>query len=170
MKIAGTRTNDGTDADVVADQRSGSLPGVGCPSRREFLARLTALGASALLPGYQSLAGDHQVARTIVWNLEGVMMKRIAIEEAFVTPEISEEWKKVLGSKNVEPGFREMGKTIHGNPGTQMVHARLLDIGAGRIAHLDATGIDMQVLSLTAPGVQVFDAITGAALARQSND
>jgi 2,3-dihydroxybenzoate decarboxylase len=84
-------------------------------------------------------------------------MKRIAIEEAFVTPEISEEWKKVLGSKNVEPGFREMGKTIHGdNPGTQIVHARLLDLGAGRIAHMDATGIAMQVLSLTAPGVQVL--------------
>jgi len=98
-------------------------------------------------------------------------MKRIAIEEAFVTPEISEEWKKVLGSKNVEPGFREMGKTIHGdNPGTQMVHARLLDLGAGRIAHMDATGIAVQVLSLTAPGVQVFDAITGAALAKQAND
>jgi 2,3-dihydroxybenzoate decarboxylase len=98
-------------------------------------------------------------------------MKRIAIEEAFVTPEIAEEWKKVLGSKNVEPGFGEMGKTIHGdNPGTQMVHARLLDLGAGRIAHMDATGIDMQVLSLTAPGVQVFDAITGTVLARQAND
>jgi len=98
-------------------------------------------------------------------------MKRIAIEEAFVTPEISEEWKKVLGSKNVDPGFREMGKTIHGdNPSTKMVHARLIDLGAGRIAHMDATGIAMQVLSLTAPRVQVFDAITGTALARQAND
>ena len=35
-------------------------------------------------------------------------MKRIAIEEAFVTPEISEEWKKVLGSKNIEPSFSKV--------------------------------------------------------------
>ena len=48
-----TRTKDETGADVVADQRSRSLPGVGCPSRREFLAGLAVLGASALLPGYQ---------------------------------------------------------------------------------------------------------------------
>ncbi len=98
-------------------------------------------------------------------------MKRIAVEEAFVTREISDEWKKVLNSKYVEPGFREMGKTILGdNPGTQTLHTHLLDLGAGRIAHMDATGIDMQVLSLTSPGVQVFDAITAAALSREAND
>jgi 2,3-dihydroxybenzoate decarboxylase len=54
--------------------------------------------------------------------------------------------------------------------GGQDMHERLLDIGAGRIAHMDATGIAMQVLALTAPGVQVFDAITAAALAKQAND
>ncbi|HEY1721817.1 MAG TPA: amidohydrolase family protein [Magnetospirillaceae bacterium] len=98
-------------------------------------------------------------------------MKRIAVEEAFVTQEIADEWAKVLASRYVEPGFRMMGQTILGDsPGTKMVHARLLDIGAGRIAHMDQTSIDVQVLSLTAPGVQVFDAVTATALAAQSND
>lgn len=98
-------------------------------------------------------------------------MKRIAVEEAFVTPEIADEWAKVLASRNVEPGFRMMGNSILGDsPGTKMVHARLLDIGAGRIAHMDQTGIAMQILSLTAPGVQVFDAVTATALAAQAND
>lgn len=54
-------------------------------------------------------------------------------------------------------------------PGNQL-HSKLLDLGAGRIAHIDQTGIDVQVLSLTSPGVQVFDAVTATALAAQSND
>ena len=35
---------------------------------------------------------------------------------------------------------------------------------------MDETGIAMQVLSLTAPGVQVFDAAEAVALARSAND
>jgi len=35
---------------------------------------------------------------------------------------------------------------------------------------MDATGIDLQILSLTCPGVQIFDAATACALARSSND
>jgi hypothetical protein len=33
---------------------------------------------------------------------------------------------------------------------------RLLDLGAGRIADMDATGIDKAVLALTSPGVQAY--------------
>lgn len=88
-------------------------------------------------------------------------MKRIAVEEAFVTREISDEWEKVLKSNYVAFGFREMGKTIPGdNPGTQKPHCHLLDLGASQIAHMDTKGIDTQVLSLTYPGVQVFNAFT----------
>lgn len=97
--------------------------------------------------------------------------KRIAVEEAFVTEEIASEWKKVLASKFVEPGFRMMGQTILGDdPGARLVHARLVDIGAGRIAQMDADGIDLAVLSITSPGVQVFDAVTATRLARDAND
>jgi len=64
-----------------------------------------------------------------------------------------------------------MGQGILGsNPATQQLHSQLLDISAGRIAHMDATGIDVQVLSITAPGVQVFDAVTASTLAQHSND
>jgi 2,3-dihydroxybenzoate decarboxylase len=98
-------------------------------------------------------------------------MRRIAVEEAFVTEEITAEWAKVLSRKSVEPGFRMMGQTMLGHSeGARRVHAQLADIGSGRIAMMDATGIDVQVLSLTAPGVQVFDAATGTALARHAND
>jgi len=98
-------------------------------------------------------------------------MKRIAVEEAFVTEEIASEWTKVLASDSVEPGFAMMGRTILGdNPGARAVHARLADIGPGRIAQMDADGIDFAVLSITSPGVQVFDAVTAARLAAHAND
>jgi 2,3-dihydroxybenzoate decarboxylase len=48
--------------------------------------------------------------------------------------------------------------------------ARIQDLGAQRIADMDASGIAKQLVFLTAPGVQVFDAATGTALAREFND
>jgi len=47
---------------------------------------------------------------------------------------------------------------------------RLQNIDSRRIADMDATGISMQILSLTSPGVQVFDAATAVSFARDSND
>jgi 5-carboxyvanillate decarboxylase len=98
-------------------------------------------------------------------------LKRIAVEEAFVTDEIAHEWQKVLASKFVEPGFRMMGETILGE-GTvaHKVHSRLVDVGAGRIAEMDAAGIDMAILSITSPGVQVFESVTATRLASDAND
>jgi 2,3-dihydroxybenzoate decarboxylase len=47
---------------------------------------------------------------------------------------------------------------------------RLDDIGALRISEMDAVGIDMQVLSETAPAVHNLDPDKAVALARRSND
>jgi 2,3-dihydroxybenzoate decarboxylase len=46
----------------------------------------------------------------------------------------------------------------------------LQDLGERRLADMDATGIAKQVISLTAPGLQIFDAATAAALAPTYND
>jgi 5-carboxyvanillate decarboxylase len=98
-------------------------------------------------------------------------VRRIAVEEAFLTQDVADQWAKVLAGANVEPGFRMMGNTMLGqSPSARRVHEQLIEIGTGRIALMDETGIDMQILSLTAPGVQVFDAATATALARHSND
>jgi 5-carboxyvanillate decarboxylase len=97
--------------------------------------------------------------------------RRVATEEAFVTQEIVRGWDAVLRSGTAEPGFRKMGETILADrPQTAAVHQRLLDIGAGRIEQMDQAGIDVQLLSLTAPGVQVFDTDTATRLATESND
>ena len=48
---------------------------------------------------------------------------------------------------------------------------RLCDsIGAKRLAEMDAAGIDMQVLSLTSPGVEQLEAAEAIPLAVEAND
>lgn len=50
------------------------------------------------------------------------------------------------------------------------VLAKLRELGEPRIADLDAAGIDLQVISLQAPAVQLLDAATAVPLARETND
>ncbi len=99
------------------------------------------------------------------------MTRCITVEEAFVTAEIAAAWKPVLHSSDCEPGFKAMGNSILAEtPANATLHSRLLDIGQGRIDHMDSIGVDMQILSLTSPGVQVFKPDLATALARDSND
>ncbi len=99
-------------------------------------------------------------------------IRRIAIEEAFVTQEIADQWDVILAAGSIgEPGFRKMGESILADsPGTRRIHERLIDLGEGRIRDMDEAGIDMQVISLTSPGVQVFAGELAAELARAAND
>ena len=48
--------------------------------------------------------------------------------------------------------------------------ADLADLGERRIAAMDASGIDLQVISHTTPGVQHLDAASAVPLAREAND
>ena len=47
---------------------------------------------------------------------------------------------------------------------------QLLDLGAARLADMDAAGIDVQVLSLPGSGLDKLDADRATALARGAND
>jgi 2,3-dihydroxybenzoate decarboxylase len=66
-----------------------------------------------------------------------------------------------------DPGFIALWNRL-GSRGPLV--ERLGDIGDRRIADMDASGIDVQILSLTSPGVQVFDAATATSLATDTND
>ncbi|NMH99033.1 amidohydrolase family protein [Pseudonocardia acidicola] len=60
-------------------------------------------------------------------------------------------------------------------PGTRLAFdetlvRQLSDLDGGRIAAMDAAGIDVQVLSLVSPGVEQLAAPDAVALARESND
>jgi uncharacterized protein len=83
-------------------------------------------------------------------------MRVIALEEHITTPDIIQAAKMSISS--VSPA------------GMQALNAQLLDVGEGRIADMDAAGIDMQVLSLSANTVDKLDSATANALARDAND
>jgi 5-carboxyvanillate decarboxylase len=99
--------------------------------------------------------------------------QRIATEEAFAPPELLDRYRALLndGSHN-DPGFKSLCGFYLGNPSPRIreVIARMTDLGELRLSDMDQTGIARQILSLTSPGVQVFDAPTAVALARSSND
>ncbi|HEY6904779.1 MAG TPA: amidohydrolase family protein [Candidatus Acidoferrales bacterium] len=98
---------------------------------------------------------------------------RIATEEAYAPPELFERYRKLLedGSHN-DPGFASFMGFYLDNPGPRLteIRAQIQDIGQRRIRDMDATGIAKQILSLTSPGVQVFDAPTAVSLATSFND
>jgi len=98
--------------------------------------------------------------------------RRIATEEAYADAEVLAAYRKLIAAGTLDdPGFNRMwGVFLSDRPRTVQLVERLLDVGERRVADMDATGIDMQVLALTSPGVQVFDAPTASALARAAND
>ncbi len=99
--------------------------------------------------------------------------KRIATEEAWLPPEIMTLYLKGLEDGSIsDPGFQSLWG-FFGSSRTEKARAhsrRIQTLGEERIADMDASGIDMQVVSLSAPGVQVFDPAQASALARSAND
>jgi len=55
-------------------------------------------------------------------------------------------------------------------PHAARLEEKLLDLGDGRIRDMDESGIDVQILSLTAPGCEQFSADVGTEQARKAND
>lgn len=94
--------------------------------------------------------------------------KRIATEEAWSIPEIPAAQLDLLGSAcPPDDASLRMAAMFARLPALQ---EELCDIGEGRIARMDALGIDRQLLLLTAPGVQVLERSVGTGLAALSND
>jgi 5-carboxyvanillate decarboxylase len=105
-------------------------------------------------------------------------MKIIAIEEHFTTMEhvnalrsLIEEvsLKSVVGESNISFEARWVAPLEHPADDDHIV-SKLLDVGEKRIDVMDEAGIDLQVLSIMSPGVQVFDETTGTILSRSIND
>ena len=99
--------------------------------------------------------------------------KRIAAEEGWMTPELMRMYLKILETRSLDdPGFYSLWGFFATSQSERahLLFERIQDIGARRLADMDAAGIDMQLLMLTAPGVQVFDPATATALAASTND
>ncbi len=100
-----------------------------------------------------SQLGNHQTMRTIT------------LEEHYATPAFMEGPGRQL---------KEQAQAAHAHPqvaaGMAQLLDRLCDLDDRRIADMDAAGIDLQVLSLTSPGVEQLDATEAVTLAREAND
>jgi len=112
-------------------------------------------------------------------------LRKIATEEAFIIPEIATAVRDVVrqGGPNLD---LKLLRLIYDAPADSSANPpaaagsrdalartflpRLLDIGEGRLAEMDANGVDMHLLSLTVPGVQMFEPAAAVAFARLSND
>ncbi|HEY4214353.1 MAG TPA: amidohydrolase family protein [Steroidobacteraceae bacterium] len=99
--------------------------------------------------------------------------KRIATEEAFATPELFDLYRKLLASNSLnDPGFNSLWGFYLGSPSerARAIIDKLAWLDERRVKDMDTAGIDMMVLSLTGPGVQIFDAATAVSVARSTND
>jgi predicted TIM-barrel fold metal-dependent hydrolase len=84
-------------------------------------------------------------------------MRTITLEEHYASPAFLEGPGRDLKGGADRPGYAKLVE-------------QLCDLDDRRIADMDAAGIDVQVLSLTAPGVEQLDAAEAVALAREAND
>lgn len=89
-------------------------------------------------------------------------MKIIAIEEHFTTP----MYRQKVGANE----FRNFYLTSRSEQIGHDIVEELADLETGRLARMDAAGIDVQVLSFGSPGPQAFGAEIAIPMARDAND
>jgi 2,3-dihydroxybenzoate decarboxylase/5-carboxyvanillate decarboxylase len=105
--------------------------------------------------------------------------RRIATEEAWAIPEQREAIAAIARStwdnldvRNLRGGSAPTsatGATAVEGAGSALGR-RLLDVEDERLEQMDRDGVAMQILSLTSPGVQLFDAATAVSMAQLAND
>lgn len=92
-------------------------------------------------------------------------LRTITLEEHYVTP----AFMKGPGHQ-----IKDQAQALHAHPqivaGLTQLLDRLYDLADLRIADMDAADIDMQVLSLTSPGVEQLDAPEAMTLASDANN
>jgi 5-carboxyvanillate decarboxylase len=151
--------------------------------RRTALARISA-AAALVLPA--EAAGHPFEQHEPVPPSGEPRVRKIATEEAFSIPEVSDALRNVVrrGGTNLDLKLLRLiyETTAEIGPGdnppavssrdavARTLLPKLLDIDAGRLADMDANDVDMHVLSLGMPGVQMFERDTAVALARLAND
>lgn len=86
-------------------------------------------------------------------------MPLIAIEEHWISPELTSALN-AMPRRDESLAFNEMGDH----------RQRLEDLGEGRIAAMDAQGIDISILALTPPGTHPLPAEEALRLSRAAND
>jgi 5-carboxyvanillate decarboxylase len=97
---------------------------------------------------------------------------RIATEEAFITAGVLSAYKRLIAAGIDDPGFVSLWGFYSASQSARAtsVIERLQDLGARRLADMDAAGIDKAIIALTAPGTHVFAAEEAKRLTADAND
>jgi 2,3-dihydroxybenzoate decarboxylase/5-carboxyvanillate decarboxylase len=102
-------------------------------------------------------------------------LRLIATEEAWSIPEVAEALRAVANSPT-QSLDKLLVKGIYDAPTDTSGYGKLdflsglKDVEQQRLPQMDQYGVDMHLLALTAPGVQMFDADTAMDLAQLAND
>jgi len=143
-------------------------------NRREFLEGSSkALSASLLAAGAAGLAAAGAPAAAEAdadAPKPGKKYRLIATEEAFSVPEQADEFRRVATFLHSNPDLDMWRGFFNPDPAAPPILRRLLDLEGERLQIMDQAGVDMHLLSLTSPGVQMFDAETAASIASAAND
>ncbi|AMN44526.1 amidohydrolase family protein [Rhodoplanes sp. Z2-YC6860] len=126
-------------------------------NRRDFIYAASAGAASTTIPSQTFAQANRE--NTSEAPKPKSKLRTITLEEHFITPGF------ISGPGK---GFVE-GLQRRGPPGVK-IFQQLQDVGDGRLAEMDAAGIDMQVLSLNSPGVEQAEASDQVVLSRDTND
>jgi len=127
--------------------------------RRKFLESSSALLSVAALGAAAAPAADAAPA-------PGRKYRLVATEEAFSIPEQVEVFQQCKKTLWHDPDVEQWAIFL----GQAALMGRLLDVDHERLSIMDTAGVDVHVLSLTSPGVQLPDADTATSLATIAND
>jgi len=139
--------------------------------RRTALVRMSTTVAASTWPALAGATGSPRGEQDPWPPVGGRRVRKIATEEAWSIPEVAEAVRDVVRQRGPSLDLKLLAQIYDAPPGTPpRFLPELLDVDTVRLAEMDASGVDMHLLSLTMPGVQMFEPDMGVALARLSND
>ncbi len=154
--------------------------------RRAVLKNLSSFALVSTLPPF--LKESISAANAIPGVVSAAHLRKIATEEAFTIPEIAEAFRNVVkqGGSNLDllllkqfyetpvttpPQVQsDSGQVSDRDHASKGMLPKLLDFDKVRLDNMDTNGVDMHVLSLVMPGVQMFGREQAIELAQLSND
>jgi 5-carboxyvanillate decarboxylase len=135
-------------------------------NRREFLKNSSKTLSASLIAGSTATA-----AATALQSRYSLRIYRlIATEEAFSIPEQTDAFRRAASLAYSNTDLDMWRSFLAPASDAPPLLRRLLDLDEERIQIMDECGVDVQVLSLTSPGVQMFNADTAAHIATLAND